>query len=131
MTESAIISDTSPAREIPRASIPAQVFLNHFSALNFHILHDEHAYSLYELPYFEQFDADVNLTAEASVQKHLLNSWNTEYTLRNSAKIGDHDYLRHTLHWTFPQAYYSVQESLLATLYYGTFWFRSNFWFVV
>ena len=103
-------------REIPRESFPAQVFLNHFSALNFHIQHDEHARSLSELPYFEEFAADVNLTTEASVQKHLLNSWNTEYTLRTSAKTGDHDYLRHTLHWTFPQAYYSVQESLLATL---------------
>ena len=99
-----------------RASIPAQVFLNHYSALNFHIQQDEHAYHLAELPYFEQFEADVNLTTEASVQKHLLNSWNTEYTLRTSAKTADHAYLRHTLHWTFPQAYYSVQESLLATL---------------
>ncbi len=116
MTESTITTATSTAQEIPRESIPAQVFLNHFSALNLHIQLDEHAYNLYELPYFEQFDADVNLATEASVQKHLLNSWNTEYTLRTSAKTGDHDYLRHTLHWTFPQAYYSVQESLLATL---------------
>ena len=116
MAEPTITAGESAATEIPRESIPAQVFLNHFSALNFHIQHDEHAYSISELPYFEEFDADVNLTTEASVQKHLLNSWNTEYTLRTSANAGDDGYLRHTLHWTFPQAYYSVQESLLATL---------------
>ena len=116
MAKSTLSSGELSVLEIPRESIPAQVFLNHFSALNFHIQHDEHAYSLSELSYFEEFDADVNLTTEASVQKHLLNSWNTEYTLRTSANTGDRDYLKHTLHWTFPQAYYSVQESLLATL---------------
>ena len=69
-----------------------------------------------ELPYFQQFEAEATPAVEASVQKHLLNSWNTEYTLRSSARVNSDSYLRHTLHWTFPQAYYSVQESLIAML---------------
>ncbi|MGB3778057.1 MAG: hypothetical protein WA960_06835 [Tunicatimonas sp.] len=116
MTETAIASGEISTLEIPRESIPAQVFLNHFFALNYHIQHDEHAHQLSELPYLQQFEARVDDTVVASVQKHLLNSWNTEYTLRSSAQATNESYLRHTLHWTFPQAFYSVQESLLAML---------------
>ena len=116
MAESTITAGELVASEIPRESIPAQVFLNHFFALNFHIQHDKHAYDLSELPYFQQFEVAVDEALKISVQKHLLNSWNTEYTLRSSAQATNESYLRHTLHWTFPQAYYSVQESLLAML---------------
>ncbi len=101
---------------LDRSSIPAQVFLNHFHALNFHIQQDEDAHCLSDLPYLSTFEARDSAAVQTSVQKHLLNSWNTEYTLRSSALLNSDSYLRHTLHWTFPQAYYSVQESLLAML---------------
>ncbi len=116
MAELARSSSEIKNLEISRESFPAQVFLNHFFALNYHIQHDEHAHQLSELPYLQQFEARVDDTVIASVQKHLLNSWNTEYTLRSSAQATNEDYLRHTLHWTFPQAHYSVQESLIAML---------------
>ncbi len=116
MVKIASVTSEISTLEIPRASLPAQVFLNHFFALNYHIQQDKHAYQLSELPYLQQFEPQVDEAVMASVQKHLLNSWNTEYTLRSSAQATSEDYLRHTLHWTFPQAYYSVQESLLAML---------------
>ena len=116
MAETALSSGESSTLEISRESIPAQVFLNHFFALNYHIQHDEHAHQLSELPYLQQFEPQVDEAMMMSVQKHLLNSWNTEYTLRSSAQATNEDYLRHTLHWTFPQAHYSVQESLIAML---------------
>ena len=116
MAELATVSDENKNLEIPRESLPAQVFLNHFFALNYHIQHDGHAYQLSELPYLQQFEPPVDEATMVSVQKHLLNSWNTEYTLRSSAQATNESYLRHTLHWTFPQAYYSVQESLIAML---------------
>ncbi len=116
MAEIALVTSEASTLEIPRESIPAQVFLNHFFALNYHVQHDEHAHQLSELPYLQQFEPQTDEAVMASVQKHLLNSWNTEYTLRSSAQATNESYLRHTLHWTFPQAYYSVQESLLAML---------------
>jgi len=111
-------ADTSTdqaASELSRSSIPAQVFLNYFYALYRRIEHSANAYDLSSLPYFAHFAPEVGEKRQASVRRHLLNSWNTEYTLRTTAQA-DHEYLRHTLHWTFPQAYYSVQESLLAML---------------
>lgn len=99
-----------------RKSIPAQVFLNHFFGLYFHIKNNAEAYHLQDLPYFRQFEADLSEQQKAGIRKHLLNSWHTEYTLRTTAQVRDSSYLKHALHWTFPQAYYSVQETLLAML---------------
>lgn len=99
-----------------RKSIPAQVFLNHFFGLYFHIKNNAEAYRLQNVPYFQQFEADLSEQQREKIRKHLLNSWHTEYTLRTTAQMGDSTYLKHALHWTFPQAYYSVQEMLMAML---------------
>ena len=51
------------------------------------------------------------------IKKHLHNCWSTEYALRSTAELGDEHYLRNALHWTFPQAYYSIFSGLRAFLY--------------
>ncbi len=99
-----------------RRSIPAQVFLNHFSGLYFHLRHQTDAYQLQDLPYFREFGTKLSDQQKENIRKHLVNSWHTEYTLRTTAHMGDSTYLKHALHWTFPQAYYSVQETLFALL---------------
>ncbi|RYC69668.1 hypothetical protein [Spirosoma sordidisoli] len=40
--------------------------------------------------------------------KLLLNGWSAEYALRITPVVNDDQYLKSSLHWTFPQAYYAV-----------------------
>lgn len=55
--------------------------------------------------------ADIN-----SLEKLLLNSLSAEYALRITPVVNDEQYLQSSLHWTFPQAYYSVLFSARAFL---------------
>ncbi|MEM9671738.1 MAG: hypothetical protein AAF992_04040 [Bacteroidota bacterium] len=97
-------------------SIPAQVFLNYFYALKQHITVAAEAYNLNKINNFQQLEVTLTDNEKESLKRHLLNSWNTEYTIRQTAALGDIDYQQHALYWTFPQAYYSVEESLRAML---------------
>ncbi|MEM8969720.1 MAG: hypothetical protein AAGE93_25100 [Bacteroidota bacterium] len=97
-------------------SLPAQVFLNYFHALNSHIQQSDEAYELPKISHFSDRKTKLTEADLASARRHLINSWNTEYTIRQTAALGDVDYQQHALHWTFPQAYYSVEESLRAML---------------
>ena len=115
MIENAVMNQPEQ-RTLSPQSIPAQVFLNHFFALYYYIEHDPRAYYVSDLPYFQSFNPTLSDEVIASAKRHLLNSWNTEYTLRSTAEQGSDEYLRHSLHWTYPQAYYAVQESLIAML---------------
>lgn len=54
------------------------------------------------------------LADAAVVRKWLLNGWNTEQLLRANRQSLTEDALRHSLHWAFPQAYYSVFSLVLA-----------------
>lgn len=102
-----------------KRSIPAQIFLNYFFSLHYLIRQAAEAFQLNKVDYFRSFrqmDAELDEADLAAVQQHLLNAWNTEYALRATAQLGNDDYLRNALHWTFPQAYYSVFESLQAFL---------------
>ncbi|WKN42867.1 hypothetical protein [Tunicatimonas pelagia] len=97
-------------------SLPAQVFLNYFYALLRHIAQSDQAYELPKIAHFSERKVIFTEADVASVRRHLINSWNTEYTIRQTAALGDATYQQHALHWTFPQAYYSVEESLKALL---------------
>lgn len=99
-----------------RKSIPAQVFLNYFFAINYHINHTDDA-SLQRLTFFREHHATLDEKDIETVGKILLTSWSTEYALRATAELGSEDYLRHALHWTFPQAYYTIFAGLQAFLY--------------
>ena len=99
-----------------RKSIPAQVFLNYFFAINYHINHADDA-SLQRLTFFREHHAKLDEKDIENVSKILLTSWSTEYALRATAELGSEDYLRNALHWTFPQAYYTIFAGLQAFLY--------------
>jgi len=99
-----------------RKSIPAQVFLNYFFAVNYHIQHADDN-SLQKLTFFREHHAQLEKKDLEAVSKILLTSWSTEYALRATAELGSEDYLRHALHWTFPQAYYTIFAGLQAFLF--------------
>ena len=99
-----------------RRSIPAQVFLNHFFAMDYHIQHQHDLFDLAKFPIFRQFGGLGAADRQSALEKLLLNSWSAEYALRITPVINDEQYLQSSLHWTFPQAYYSVLFSARAFL---------------
>ncbi|RDV17131.1 hypothetical protein DXT99_01035 [Pontibacter diazotrophicus] len=96
-------------------SIPAQVFLNYFFAINYHIQHFNDN-GLAHLTFFKEAKPELNEQDIEAVKRLLLNCWSTEYALRATAELGDEAYMRNALHWTFPQAYYTVFAGLQAFL---------------
>lgn len=104
-----------------RKSIPAQVFLNHFFAMDYHIQYQNDLFDLPKFPVFHQFNGTITPEQRKGLEKLLLNSWSAEYALRitpivNDQSVGAEQYLQSSLHWTFPQAYYSVLFSARAFL---------------
>ena len=113
------------ADETWRKSIPAQVFLNYFFAINYHIQeNDDLLGGLQNLPFFRTYTAELGDADVANLTKLLHTSWSTEYALRATAELGDDNFLRNALHWTFPQAYHAILSGLQAFLY--TTGVRSN-----
>ncbi|WP_026351365.1 hypothetical protein [Hymenobacter aerophilus] len=113
-----ISEEQKQAEETWRKSIPAQVFLNYFFAINYHIQQADDAQGgLRHLPYFRAHQAELTEADVQAVTKLLHASWSTEYALRATAELGDEDYLRNALHWTFPQAYHTITAGLQAFLY--------------
>lgn len=106
-----------PGDESWKKSIPAQVFLNHFFGISYHIEQLREVHGLHQKIYFVNHKPSLSSKDMEQIKKHLINSWSTEYALRSTAQLGDSNYLRNALHWTFPQAYYSVCEGLEAFLY--------------
>lgn len=113
-----ITEEQKQAEETWRKSIPAQVFLNYFFAINYHIEQaDDATGGLQHLPFFRAHQAELTEADVQAVTKLLHASWSTEYALRATAELGDEDYLRNALHWTFPQAYHTITAGLQAFLY--------------
>ncbi|MET4106838.1 hypothetical protein [Hymenobacter sp. UYP22] len=113
-----ITEEQKQAEETWRKSIPAQVFLNYFFAINYHIEQaDDTTGGLQHLPFFRAHQAELTDTDVQAITKLLHASWSTEYALRATAELGDEDYLRNALHWTFPQAYHTITAGLQAFLY--------------
>ena len=103
--------------ETERKSIPAQVFLNYFHAINYHIEQTDAGNGLRHLPFFREHLTDLNDADQAEVVRLLHAGWSTEYALRATAELGDEAYLRNALHWTFPQAYHAIFAVLQAFLH--------------
>ncbi len=97
-------------------SIPAQIFLNYFFAISYHLQHTGDN-GLNSLAFFKEAKPELSVQDVDRVKRLLLNSWSTEYALRSTAELGDEAYMRNALHWTFPQAYYAVFSGLQAFLY--------------
>nr|GFC61312.1 hypothetical protein [Tanacetum cinerariifolium] len=73
-----------------RRSIPAQVFLNYFFAINYHLQDGEGPLGgLGHLPYFRQHQAELNEADVTALTKLLHTCWSTEYALRATAELGD------------------------------------------
>ena len=108
--------ETKKPDEVWRKSIPAQVFLNYFFAINYHIQHTDAAFGLQHLAFFREHRAQLSEKDLAAITKLLHSCWSTEYALRATAELGNEDYLRNALHWTFPQAYYTIFAGLQAFL---------------
>lgn len=101
-----------------RKSIPAQVFLNYFHAIAYHLGQADDATPLRQLPFFRDVPAAALTDEEQTEIVRLLHTgWSTEYALRATAELGDENYLRNALHWTFPQAYYAIFGVLEAFLH--------------
>jgi hypothetical protein len=120
-----VTDEQKQAEETWRKSIPAQVFLNYFFAINYHIQENDDATGgLQHLPFFRSHQAELTDTDVQAITRMLHSCWSTEYALRATAELGDEDYLRNALHWTFPQAYHTILSGLQAFLY--TTGVRSN-----
>ena len=109
-------TDSVPLDDNWRKSIPAQVFLNHFFAMDYHIQHQNDFFDLAKFPIFQQFHGRTTDESRKALEKLLLNSWSAEYALRITPVVNDEQYLQSSLHWTFPQAYYSALFSARAFL---------------
>jgi hypothetical protein len=101
-------NNTGQQPEQWKNSIPAQVFLNHFFAISYFIGQQTDRYDLNKIPFFENLREGWLAADPARIRRLLLNAWSTEYAMRSTARLGNEEYLRYALHWTFPQAYYSV-----------------------
>ncbi|RDB06893.1 hypothetical protein [Runella aurantiaca] len=97
-------------------SIPAQVFLNHFRGIDYHIRHLVGSNKIGHLAGLRRFRPKQEAERLNLTRKWLLNAWNAEYTLRTTAANPDENFLKYALHSTFPQAYYSVLYSAKAFL---------------
>jgi hypothetical protein len=98
------------------SSIPAQVFFNHFEAIYRHIDKTTEMNRITQLPFWRKFKPFMNDNRVNYVKAMLLNAWNTEFSLRNVNKSADLRFLNQSLHWTFPQAYFSIFYSTRALM---------------
>ena len=95
-------------------SIPSKVFFNHFFALRYSIYYDKDCFNLRKIQYYNSLKIKNKKFDINQVRKLLWNSWSTEYAYRVGEKIDNPEYYKFSLHWNFPQAYYSVYLSMTA-----------------
>lgn len=94
--------------QLNKDEIPLKVFENHLMAINYHINTGDNFFDLSDNEYFK---AKLNKTVEPDynrIKKILYNSWSTELALINTSHNSDIEYQKFSLHWCFPQVYYSV-----------------------
>ena len=115
--ERTVEKETAEPDENWKKSIPAQVFLNHFFAISFHIGQSGNAYSLHQNVRFAAHKPQLSGADLEQLHRHLLNCWSTEHALRATGQLGGDAFMRNALHWTFPQAYYSVFAGMQAFLH--------------
>ncbi|RUA34267.1 MAG: hypothetical protein DSY77_05965 [Bacteroidetes bacterium] len=97
-----------------KLSIPAKVFYNHFYAALFYIKNDIERLDLKKIPYFNKLRIRNDSIDLPKIRKLLWNAWSTEYALALSNQSDNEDYYKFSLHWNFPQAYYSIYLAMTA-----------------
>lgn len=105
---------SSLADEQFQQSIPSRVFFNHFFAVQYHILSDTQRFALRSIDYFNQLKVQNKGLDLDQCKKLLWNAWSTEHALRLALQLDNREYYRFSLHWSFPQAYYSVYLAMTA-----------------
>ncbi len=98
------------------SSIPAQVFFNHFEAIYRNIDKANEMSQITSLPFWKKFKPFINDNRVNYIKSMMLNAWNTEYALRSVVKTPESQVMNSSLHWTFPQAYFSVFYSIRALM---------------
>jgi uncharacterized protein (UPF0332 family) len=101
---------------VDASSIPAQVFFNHFEAIYRNIDIENEMTRITLLPFWKKFRPFINDNRVNYIKAMLLNAWNTEYSLRGVAKTPEAQIINRSLHWTFPQAYFSIFYSTRALM---------------
>jgi hypothetical protein len=94
-------------------SIPSKVFFNHFDAIAKHCYSRE-ILKLKKVNYYNRLEtrnADFEIE---KCKKFLWNSWSTEFSCGLAQMVDNTDYYKYSLHWNFPQAYYSVYLNMTA-----------------
>ncbi len=100
--------------EQARKAIPSRVFANHFAAIAHKIDDDHNRYELKSINYFNNLtQKNENLQID-TLKKLLGNSWSTEYAFQIANEVNNTDYYKFSIHWSFPQAYYSVYLAMTA-----------------
>lgn len=97
-----------------RKAIPSRVYANHFTAIAFKIRNTANKYELKEIDYFNNLVSKNENLELSSLQKLLTNSWSTEYAFQIANEVNNSDYYKFSIHWSFPQAYYSVYLAMTA-----------------
>ncbi|WP_159635695.1 hypothetical protein [Sphingobacterium composti Ten et al. 2007 non Yoo et al. 2007] len=97
-------------------SIPSQIIFNRFHALSFYIESFTDRYNLKNVNYYNNLKNKQHLDLDR-IRKLLWNSWSTEYSFLMTSFIDDSEFYKSSLHWNFPQAYYSVYLALTAFHY--------------
>lgn len=59
---------------------------------------------------------ELTTTEVRGISKLLLNAWSAEHALRITPTVGDAEFSKNSLDWTFPQAYYAAFFSARAVL---------------
>lgn len=95
-------------------SIPSKVFFNHFFSIVYCLNCNDEKFELKKIPYYNKIKIKNENFDIGQVRKLLWNSWSTEYAYRIGEKIDNNEYYKFSLHWNFPQAYYSVYLSMTA-----------------
>jgi len=102
------------SREQQARSIPSRVFFNHFFAIIYCISCNEDRFKLNKVNFYNAIKVKNPEFKIKEVKKLLWNSWSTEYAYRIGEKIDNSEYYKFSLHWNFPQAYYSAYLAMTA-----------------
>ncbi len=114
--ETMIINQEKSYSENDKKIKPLRVIECHLSAINTQIKKDADFFNLKKLDYYNNKIVKNSNYDDEKLKKLLFNAWSTEFALRTAGSNQDLDFKKFSLHWCFPQAYYSV--FLTTTAYY-------------
>lgn len=101
-------------RDKQKEGIPSKVFFNHFFAVHYHIQSEDSRFNLKKIPFYNSLQLRNDKFKLETIKKLLWNSWSTEYAYNLGTHVNNDDYYKFSLHWNFPQAYYSVYLAMTA-----------------